>query len=164
MTIQFDLSDLATYKQYFKTIAESNNLLLQEGTDQYLYGDIEIGINEAASWKGKKLWAMPAHRARGAGENDNYYFRREGTIWVGGPAPDKFEEQDTYYEACQTIIKQIISKMIADFTNSKLSFHLNTSTIERTLLTLSATHIVGCEFTFFFDDPDDIEFNQEQWQ
>ncbi len=52
--IQFDLTDSDSYYDYFLDICTRNKKL---GASQFLFGDIEVGQNDAAVWKGKKLWA-----------------------------------------------------------------------------------------------------------
>lgn len=161
MTIPFNLSDAASYKAYFLAIATSNKLL---GANQYLYGDIEIGQTDAADWHGKKLWAWPAQRARGAGQNDNYFLTRDGTIWIGGPCvSEKFSDEDDFYFACEAIMKQILSKLIKDFTDAGMSTNFRGYTLQRSDMQISATKFIGCELLFSFDDPDDFEFDENDW-
>jgi len=160
MTILFDLSDAASYEAYFLAIANK-----RVGENQYLYGDIEIGIEDSADWKGKKLWAWPTVRARGAGENDNYYLTREGTIWLGGPCTsEKHADEHTWYFDCEAEMKKILSKLIFDFTESKLSTRVSGYTLQRSDMTIGSTKFIGCELIFTFDDPDNLEYDETDWE
>lgn len=164
MTIEFDLSDAKSYKEYFRSIAAKNKLLAAESASPFLYGDIEIGQSEAAIWKGRKLWAWPANQARGSGQNDNYFLSREGTIWIGGPCnSEKFEDEDEYYFATERIMKQVLSRIIMDFSESRLAPGFLTSAIQRSDMNISATKFIGCELTFTFADPDGFEYNEDEW-
>lgn len=160
MTIEFDLSDAESYKLYWETIATKNKLL---GADKYLYGDMEIGQHEAARWKGRKLWAWPATRLRGSLPPDNYFFNREGTVWIGGPSPAKFEEQDTYYFECEKLAKQVLSKVLADYTDAKLAINFITVVLDRSDMIIGATKFIGCEIMFTFSDPNDLEYDENDW-
>lgn len=161
MTIVFNLSDAAKYKTYFQALATQNKLL---GATKYLYGDLEIGQSDAADWVGKKLWAWPATRARGSSEHDNNYFTREGTIWIGGPCTSElFAEEDTFYFECESLMKQIVSRILRDLTESVLSTRLSTYTMQRSDMTIGATKFIGCELLFSFDDPDDLEYDENDW-
>jgi hypothetical protein len=161
MTIQFDLTDAKKYKAYFKLVTEKNKLL---GLNKFMYGEIEIGQQEAASWKGRRLWAWPATRSRGSSQTDNYYLNREGTIWIGGASPsEKNDDKDEWYFECERIAKQILSRMFSDFAEAKLATSFSSYTLTRQDMTIGATTFIGCELVFTFADPDGLEYNADDW-
>lgn len=158
--IAFNLTDAESYKAYFAAVAASNKLV-----DNYLHGQIEVAQEEASVWQGTYLWAWPAERANGSGQNDNYFFTREGTIWIGGPcASELHADQDTFYFNMEKIAKQVVSKLIRDFTQAGIVTNFLSYKLQRADMKLSATDMIGCELTFTFADPDDLEYNENDWQ
>lgn len=158
----FDLSDLSKYKAYFALIASQHKSL---GADKFIFGDVEVGQSEAAEWSGKKLWALPADKSRLQDQlSDNLILAREATIWVGGSsASEKFEDEDAFYVECETIIKQIISRMMVDKYEGKLSTPFANASIQRADMMISSTHFIGCEFVFTILDPTGFEYSEGDW-
>ena len=157
----FDLTDYASYKAYFLKLATENKLL---GATQFLFGDVEVGQSEASEWKNKKLWAWPAESGRMEGEiSDNFHLNREGSLWLGGPAPDKFADRDTYYNECEVIMKQLITRIIDDRQNDLLATEFINSQLKRQDMMLSATPYIGCEFTFTFRDFSGFIYDEDEW-
>lgn len=159
--IVFDLTDYLSYKAYWQQIASTNKLI---GNANYLFGEVEVGQNEASEWKGKKLWAWPSVRGRGSDPGDNLSLTREGSIWVGGPCDsDKFADEDTYYAACEAIMKQILSKLNKDQADQLLATQFNAYVMQRSDMDLSGTKFIGCELTFTYSDYDGFEYDPNDW-
>lgn len=157
----FDLTDCASYKAYFAKLAKESKLL---GESQYLFGDVEVGQSEASEWKGKKLWAWPSERARMQDQlSDNLYLTREGSIWIGGGAPEKFADRDTYYQECEAIVKKLLSKINFDRSESLLSTNFSSYTMQRADMMLGGSPFIGCELILNWDDPDGFEYDEDDW-
>ena len=157
----FDLSNFAQFKAYFTLLATQN-----KSVDGFLFGDVEVGQNEARDWTGKKLWAWPPNRGRMLdARSDNYLLNRDGSIWIGGHSgSDKFEDEDAFYNSCEVIMKQVVAKMIVDRMEAKLSTDFNGHTIQRADLQISATKFIGCEYVFTWHDPTGFEYNEDDWE
>lgn len=159
--IDFNLTDYLAYKAYWQKIAKENKLI---GETNYLHGEVEVGQTEAGEWKGKKLWAWPSDRARGNDPGDNLLLMREGTIWIGGSSSsDKFADEDTYYASCETIMKQVLSKINKDVADQLLATQFNSHILERADMMLGSTKFIGCRLTFTFMDTDGFEYNEDDW-
>jgi hypothetical protein len=162
MDLIFDLSDFENYKAYFQQLATEH---LDIGANNFLFGDVEVGQNEAREWQGKKLWAWPSQRGRMSDSNaDNYLLNREGSVWLGGPAQaETFADTDTYYNDCEKLAKQIVARIIKDKQDAKLSTSFSSITIQRADMKLGATDFVGCEILITWVDPTGFEYDETKW-
>jgi hypothetical protein len=154
------LSDFEKYKAYFQDLATKN-----KSVAGFLFGDIEIAQEEAGSWEGLKLWAWPATRGRiGDAGSDNFIFGREGSIMICGPcASELHAEEDSFYQLCESIMKQVVSKMIHDRRNNLISVTFHGNTFDRVETFAGSTKLIGCEYVFTIDDPDGFQFNENDW-
>ena len=156
-----DLTDFESYKAYFTLLATENKKL---GADKFLFGDVEVGQAQASEWVEKKLWCWPAERSRMEGaESDNFHLNREGSLWVGGPQPELFADRDAYYNECEVIMKQIVSRMMFDRANDLIAIDIINSQINRQDMIPAATPFIGCEFTFTFRDFSGFEYDEDHW-
>lgn len=154
----FDLNNFSSFDQYFASIAQKNKQL-----SGYIFGDVEVGQGESAEWKGKKLWAWPPTTGT-LTTDDNYFLKRRGTLWIGGaPASEKQQDQDLFYQQCEVIAKQIVSKMILDKVNAAISCDFSRFTFDRGDMFFGSTKFIGCELNIWFDDPDGFEYNENDW-
>jgi hypothetical protein len=158
--MNFTLSDFAKYKAYFEQVAQESVHLAG-----FLFGDTEIGQQEAADWEGLKLWAWPADRSRLTDNfSDNYILGREATIWIGGPCNSEVHaDEDAFYQNCETVMKKVISRLVKDKYDGLLSISFSGNQLNRTTMRLGSTKFIGCEYIFTIHDPDGFEYNDADW-
>lgn len=155
-----DLTDFESYKAYFQQVCTENKLL---GANQFLFGDVEVGQSDAASWKGKKLWAWPSQRGR-MSDQDNYLLTREASVWVGGPSgSERFDDEDAFYAASEKLMKQILSKLIKDIEEAIISTPFTSYTLQRADMDLGGTRMIGCELLLTWHDPEGFEYKEDEW-
>ncbi len=158
--IQFDLTDPDSYQEYFLDICTRNKKL---GENQFLFGDIEVGQNEASVWKGKKMWVWPTMRGK-LTDFDNYFLKRDGSVWIGGaPKSKKFSDEQDCYNESEAIAKQVLSKMIKDKTQDKITTDFTSYILQRSDMMLGATKFIGCEIVFTWNDPGGLEYSDDDW-
>ena len=166
--MEFILSDFEKYKAYFQALATtmaSKGSLGAPGGAPFLFGDIEIGQEEAASWQGMKLWAWPPTkgRLRDPG-SDNFIFGREAEIWIGGPATsEEHAAEDAFYQNCETLVKKLVAKMVMDRRNCLIAVDFNNTTFERADVHVGSTRLIGCRYLFTIQDPDGFEYDEDDW-
>jgi hypothetical protein len=158
--MNFQLSDFKKYKEYFEKVATES-----KHVDGFLFGDVDIGQEEAGSWQGKKLWAWPADRSKLQDQHsDNFFLGREGSIWVGGPCNSELHsDQDEFYNQCEVIMKKVISRLIKDKIECSIDINL-TGSVKRADTKLSSTAFIGCEYTFTITDPDGFAYSEDDWE
>lgn len=154
----YDLTDIASYKSYWENLASDHKLITS-----FTYGDQDVQNAEAITWEGTKLWLWPYGPVRVVDNlGDNYMQQKEGSVFVGGPEPEAYEDQDTRFNQCETIVKQLISRMLRDRAAGTLITRVNNWTFERSEIDLS-TKMIGYQLRFFFDDPTGFEYNENDW-
>jgi len=157
-----NLSDYASYKQYFAKLAREHKEL---GEDNYLFGDEAVGQSESADWVGKKLWAWPADQGKLQDQrSDSLLFVKEGSLWIGGnPSSGAYNDVDAYYASCERVGKQILSRMVRDKGDGLISCDFSSGSVRRSDMHLGSTLFVGCEVSFSFYDPTGFEYDLNQW-
>ncbi len=154
------ITDPATYKTYFETIATEH-----VDIDGFIYGDDDVQKNEIRTWDGIKLWLEDPSRIKPIGPNiDNLLKEKRCSLWVGGSPPSaSFEDIQTFYNQCQTIIEDIISRVLRDRQNQDLVTEVTSYEYGRADYNLS-TQMVGCRWDFSYHDPSGYPFNEDKWE
>jgi hypothetical protein len=158
--MEFELNNFESFKSYFNTIAQQANFI-----DGFLFGDTEGGQEEAQSWTGLKLWVLPPVKSKLQDlGTDNHILGREGILWIGGPcSSEAHSDEDHYYHLCESAMKKVVSRLIQDTRESKISITVNGSMFQRADMNLSSTKFIGCEFIFTINDAEGFQFNQSDW-
>jgi len=158
----YDLTDFESYQLYFKTLAELHKDL---GAGAFLFGDDGAATNEGKVWKGKRLWLEPYQPVVITDQlSDNYLKEKKGSLWIGGsPANQKFDTRFSYFRACESIVEDIVSRMLQDRSNEKLITRLTTYKYGMGEFEFSATPLIGCRLDFTFNDPNGFEFDADKW-
>jgi hypothetical protein len=156
----YELTDFNSYQGYFRLISEQH-----KGVDGFLFGDDDVAINEGRVWKGKKLWLEPWQPVKISDPlSDNYLKDKKGSLWIGGPVAGlKFQQRLDFYGECESIVEDIISRMLMDRTEELLITRLTSYTYGMGEFMFSSTKMLGCRFDFTFQDPSGFSYDESKW-
>lgn len=156
----FDLTDIDSFKAYFSGIAD--NLIALEG---FIFGDDQVALNSAKSWKGIRLWLDPNPSASVQDNlSDNFLQQRQGALWIGGPViGNSFESRDNLYKQSEAIVKDVISKMLKDKSEFVLLTGFSSYKFGRADYELGSSKMVGCRLEFTYTDPSGFAYDESKW-
>lgn len=158
-----ELSDNQQYQDYFEAIANAHVGL--DPTKPFLYGDLEVGMNEARHWATKKLWLDPPEIGQMLDQGaDNLMMQWPCSLFVGGAAGSgKFADEDNYYRACLQIVRDIIGRIRRDYIAHEVVFDFSSIRLGRAEMMLGSTKIIGCRMEFSYKDPTTFPFDEAKW-
>lgn len=158
----FSLKDYDTYKTYFEALATSHNDISHfEFANEERLTKI-LRSQEVA----KVLWCEPYEQVQLLdSHHDNTLEQYPCSLVVAGKKPELFDDQDQHYSDCETIVKDIIAKMLLDYQSDPqvLSTELSSYKFGRAEATFGSIIMYGCKLDFNFKAPAEITYNPSKW-
>lgn len=157
-----NLTDPASIKTYFSALATSH-----VDIDSFKYGNekiIQAGVRTEI--KGTVLWCdHPEPVTIRNQQADNYLGQYKATFVIMSKQPKLESDRDTHLAAMEAIARQIIAKMIVDYSNSELAIDINQYNFG-----IMADHMeganafAGIRVDYHWQAPVDITYNEAKWQ
>lgn len=165
-----NLSNLASLKAYFKTVAETH-----ADIDGFKWGEKKvIKTANRSNQVPRFLWAQPYDGARYL---DNYSDNiqkvktaRISYMVAQGPSK-KFDEVDSMFESCELVIEEIIARMYRDkqgLLNGSGDWEMIIANIAAIRTgpveyTIGSTKYIGWEMSIDFQDPTRLAYDPARW-
>jgi len=162
------LTNLSDYKQYWTDIATSHKQI-----DGYYYGDKDVvGNAQKGNAFARFLWITPYENTRYTDAlSDNIQKKKKATIAYFKKTPsNKFTDIDTTFQECESVIEDIVSKLILDKkgqdvngTWTMVTVDINSLQMEPVEEIFGSNHYIGCELSMEFSDNTNISYDPNKW-
>ena len=162
------LTNLASYRNYFATIAEKHKAI--EG---FKWGGKDVILNDNRSDLAKRfLWAMPYENARyGDRGSDNVVKTKQARVaYMIVPESELFADEDAAFDFCEEVIEQILSKILVDKAGAEVDgvWTMIATTIESWSTgpvhkKIGSTEYIGWELELNFIDNTSLAYDASKW-
>ncbi len=156
------LADFNTYKSYFLALANShvditNFVFADEGQMNSIIRSAKLG---------KVMWLDPYDQVQLLDSiSDNFIEQYPAAFTIASAKPAKFTDQDTLYQECEAIVKDIVARMLMDYQSDPqvLVTQLSSYKFAPAEATFGATPLYGCRLEFTFTAPAALTYNPAKW-
>lgn len=165
------LTNLAAYRAYFQDIATGANHHKQ--VNGYKWGDKDVIMNDSRSdLVSGFLWAMPYERTKYEDRNsDNIVkIKKARVAYMIVPDGDKFSDEDAAFDFCETVVEEILAKILVDKRGSEvagvwtmLSTRVEDWTTGPVEHKIGSTKYIGWEFDIPFLDNTKMDYDASKW-
>lgn len=162
------LTDLASFRTYFSGIATSHKDIAG-----FKWGDADVIRNDNRSNMPENfLWAMPYDSVRYNGPHaDNILkIKRARIAFMKVRSSEKFEDEETDFQYCASVIEQIVAKMFKDLRGelvdnewTMLVANITTLTTSPVEKKIGATLYIGCELAIDISENANLAYDATKW-
>jgi hypothetical protein len=163
------LTNLLSYKEYFAGIAAQHVAI--EG---YKWGDDVVIKNDNRSNTGRNmLWTVPYEQADYEDNfSDNVHKRKQARVsYLEVRNKELFASIDEQYNQCETIIEEIIARILRDKAGYQqgndwvmIATEIKSFKTIPVEMTLGSTPYIGYELQMDFMDNSNFQFNTQRWK
>ncbi len=156
------LADFNTYKSYFLALSGSH----VDITDFVFADEMEMNSIIRSAKLGKVMWLDPYDQVQLLDSiSDNFIEQYPGALTVASAKPGKFADQDILYQECESIVKDVIAKLLMDYQADPqvLVTQLSSYKFAPAEATFGATTLYGCRLEFTFTAPAGLTYNPAKW-
>lgn len=165
---QLKLTDLASYREYFRAIAESH-----VDIQGFRWGDKDVIRNDnRSSLPPAILWATPYDSAAyEASHDDNTLKRKRARVaYLVVPSSEAFQDIDNAIETAEAVIEQIMARIKQDKAGStdEGEWYMIATRIASwrggpVEMKIGSTRYVGWEMEIDFLDNANLEYDPSKW-
>lgn len=162
------LTNLVSYRTYFEDIATKHIAI-----NGFKWGSAKVVANDNRSdITNTFLWALPYENVRYQDSmSDNVVkVKRARVSYMEVRNSELFEDEDEQYDACETVIEDIVARLIRDKRGADvagvwhiIATNLGSYTISPVKETFGSTVYIGWELQLDFIDNTNLAFNTEKW-
>lgn len=157
-----NLTNFDEARQYFRDIATKHIHI-----NSYHFGDAErLQAQVRSALKLPVLWQEPYLPVTVQDPlSDNHTGLVTQTIAIYTKAgSDKYEDQEEAYKLCETIIKDIIGRMINDNHTGLITHELQGFRYGEAEDLMGATRLIGCRLDIQYFRPERLIYDMNKWQ
>lgn len=165
---QLRLTDLASYREYFRSIAYSH-----VDIQGFRWGDKDVIRNDNRSdLPSTLLWATPYDQVGyEASHADNTLKRKKARVaYLVVPASDSFADEDAAFEGCEAVIEQIMAKILQDKSGgmvggewAMIATRIASWRGGPVEMKVGSTRYLGWELEIDFLDNANLEYDPSKW-
>jgi hypothetical protein len=156
-----DLTDQDSYKAYMQAIQTSHVDL-----HWFKFGD-ELAVREGKKAGMNKIgiWADEHEPVRIRDDkSDNFLGIHKAPCMIMLPKKEKIENHQADYNACEIIAKDIISKLLKDYTDGIVATEVSEYQFGKAEINFDGNDYIGCRLDIQWLAPVDVTYKAEKWQ